>query len=247
MKLVIDKGNTRTKIAVFKGADMLFLNAVKALDMPLICELFSKYDIKNTIFSTVSGKEKEDIINNLSTHSNLFMMSEDLYLPIQMNYLPKYTLGNDRIAAIVGATEIFPKKSVLVIDAGSCICVDFVNDKSEYKGGSISLGFEMKSKALNTFTASLPLIDLDNQKVAVCSNNTTDCIKSGIVNGTIFEIQGMIEYYAKQENNEFKIILTGGDAEFISKNIEYDNIVEENLVLKGLNTILEYNINKRNV
>ncbi len=247
MKLVIDKGNTRTKIAVFKGADMLFLNAVKALDMPLICELFSKYDIKNTIFSTVSGKEKEDIINYLSTHSNLFMMSEDLYLPIQMNYLPKYTLGNDRIAAIVGATEIFPKKSVLVIDAGSCICVDFVNDKSEYKGGSISLGFEMKSKALNTFTASLPLIDLDNQKVAVCSNNTTDCIKSGIVNGTIFEIQGMIEYYSKQENNEFKIILTGGDAEFIASNIESDNIVEENLVLKGLNTILEYNINKRNV
>ena len=247
MKLVIDKGNTRTKIAVFKGADMLFLNAVKALDMPLICELFSKYDIKNTIFSTVSDKEKEDIINNLSTHSNLFMMSEDLYLPIQMNYLPKYTLGNDRIAAIVGATEIFPKKSVLVIDAGSCICVDFVNDKSEYKGGSISLGFEMKSKALNTFTASLPLIDLDNQKVAVCSNNTTDCIKSGIVNGTIFEIQGMIEYYSKQENNEFKIILTGGDAEFIASNIESDNIVEENLVLKGLNTILEYNINKRNV
>ncbi len=247
MKLVIDKGNTRTKIAVFKGVDMLFLNAVKALDMPLIYELFSKYDIKNTIFSTVSGKEKEDIINYLSTHSNLFMMSEDLYLPIQMNYLPKYTLGNDRIAAIVGATEIFSKKSVLVIDAGSCICVDFVNDKSEYKGGSISLGFEMKSKALNTFTASLPLIDLDNQKVAVCSNNTTDCIKSGIVNGTIFEIQGMIKYYSKQENNEFKIILTGGDAEFIASNIENDNIVEENLVLKGLNTILEYNINKRNV
>lgn len=247
MKLVIDKGNTRTKIAVFKGADMLFLNAVKALDMPLVCDLFSKYDIKNTIFSTVSGKEKEEIINYLSTHSNLFVMSEDLYLPIQMNYLPKYTLGNDRIAAVVGAAKIFPKKSVLVIDAGSCICVDFVNDKLEYKGGSISLGFEMKSKALNTFTASLPLIDLDNQKVAVCSNNTTDCIKSGIVNGTIFEIQGMIEYYSKQENKEFKIILTGGDAEFIARNIENDNIVEENLVLKGLNTILEYNINKRNV
>lgn len=247
MKLIIDKGNTRTKIAVFKGGDMLFLNAVKALDMSLIYELFSKYEIKNTIFSTVSGKEKEDILNYISNNSKLFMMSEDLHLPIQMNYSPKYTLGNDRIAAVVGAREIFPAKSVLVIDAGSCICIDFVNDKSEYKGGSISLGFEMKTKALNTFTAALPLIDLDNKKVSVCSNNTIDCIKSGIVNGTLFEIKGMIEYYSKQESSEFKIVLTGGDAKFIAENIENEIIVEENLVLKGLNIILDYNIKKGNV
>lgn len=248
MKLIIDKGNTRTKIAVFKEDTIYSLTVVNHLEVNFIQEILSKYDVHTTIFSTVSGEENKEVMDYLAENTQLFIMSEDLSLPIKINYLPKYSLGNDRIAAIVGGYQKFPNQSVLVIDAGTCICMDFVNNRAEYKGGSISLGFQIKTKALNNFTASLPLVDLDYNIPLLCSNNTIDCIKSGIVNGTIAEIQGMIDLYKKQEKeNGFQTILTGGDAKFISEQLCTNHIVEENLVLEGLNTILEYNIKNRDV
>lgn len=246
MKLIIDKGNTRTKIAVFKEDTIHSLTVVNYLEVDFIQELLSKYDVHTTIFSTVSGEENKEVMDYLAENTQLFIMSEGLSLPIKINYLPKYTLGNDRIAAIVGGYQKFSNQSVLVIDAGTCICMDFVNNKAEYKGGSISLGFQIKTKALNTFTASLPLVELDHNIPLLCSKNTIDCIRSGIVNGTIAEIQGMIDLYKKQEK-DFQTILTGGDAKFISEQLCTNHIVEENLVLEGLNTILEHNIKDRDV
>lgn len=247
MKLIIDKGNTRTKVAVYKQKELLSVTAVDCLEVNFIRELLSKYDVSATIFSTVSGEEKEEIMSCLADNTTLFTMSEELLLPIQINYSPKNSLGKDRIAAIVGGYNMFPNESVLVIDAGSCICIDFIDSEGIYKGGSISLGFQMKSKALNTFTANLPLIDFYDNKVPLCSNNTIDCIKSGIVNGTMLEIKGMIDSYLQNENKEFKIILTGGDAGFISENLDIEFIVEHNLVLQGLNMILDYNIKNKDV
>ncbi len=247
MRLIIDKGNTRTKVAVYKKEELLSVTAVDYLEIEFIRELLSKYDIKHTIFSTVAGEEKVEIMQYLAEKTTLLTMSEDLLLPIKINYSPKHTLGKDRIAAIVGGYNMFPEKSVLVIDAGSCICIDFINSQAIYKGGSISLGFQMKSKALNTFTANLPLVNIGNDKVPLCSTNTIDCIKSGIINGTIAEIKGMIDSYSKEEESGFKIILTGGDASFISENLKEEVVVEHNLVLHGLNMILDYNIKKRDV
>ncbi len=245
MKLIIDKGNTRTKVAVYKNDELLSVMAVGRLNVNFISELFSKYDITATIFSSVSGLESPDVMNYLAEKTHFFIMSEDLFLPITVNYSPKYSLGNDRIAAIVGGNAIFPQENVLIIDAGSCICYDFIDNKGKYKGGSISLGFQMKSKALNTFTARLPLIEMNENEVSVCSLNTFDCIKSGIVNGTVAEVRGMIDMILKEQNCEFKIILTGGDASLLSKKMNVKTIVEPNLVLQGLKMILDYNIKKR--
>ena len=245
MRLIIDKGNTRTKVAVYNKEELLSVVAVGRLDVNFIAELYSKYDITATIFSTVSGLETVDVMDYLVGKNQFFIMSEDLYLPIRLNYIPKYSLGNDRIAAIAGAYNIFPQENILVIDAGSCICLDYIDDKGNYKGGSISLGFQMKSKALNTFTARLPLVEINENKVSVCSLNTFDCIKSGIINGTIAEIRGMIDMISKEQDSEFKIIVTGGDADLISENLNIKTVVEPNLVLQGLNMILDYNIKKR--
>ena len=231
MKLIIDKGNTRTKIAIYKNEELLSVVAVNSLNITFLSELLTKYKVKSAIFSSVSGTASKEVMSYLEEKTQLYIMSEDLMLPIEINYLPKYSLGNDRIAAIVGGYNKFPKKSVLIIDAGSCITMDFINSEGIYKGGSISLGFQMKSKALNTFTARLPLVE---------------CIKSGIINGTLSEISGMIERYLQEEEREFEIVLTGGDAELISKRINKNFIVERNLVLQGLNMILDYNIKNRN-
>ena len=103
MRLIIDKGNTRTKVAVYNKEELLSVVAVGRLDVNFIAELYSKYDITATIFSTVSGLETVDVMDYLAEKTQFFIMSEDLYLPIRLNYIPKYSLGNDRIAAIAGA------------------------------------------------------------------------------------------------------------------------------------------------
>lgn len=244
MKLIIDKGNTRTKVAIFEAEQMLFLRAIDSLSKDFICDLFSKYPITSAIYSSVSDNESQDLMNYISDKVQLLTMTEELKLPIEINYKPKHNLGKDRVAAIIGAYNTFPYNSVLIIDAGSCICYDYINEEGKYQGGSISLGFQMKTKALHTFTAKLPLVELTNEKIPVCSDNTNDCIKSGIQNGTLFEIQGTIDYYTNQSSQTLKILLTGGDADYISKNIKTETIIEENLVLKGLNIILDYNIKK---
>ena len=88
MKLIIDKGNTRTKVAVYKKEELLSVTAVGRLDIGFIDDLFAKYDIKSSIFSSVSGIETKDVMNYLSETTQLFLMSADLSLPVEVSYLP---------------------------------------------------------------------------------------------------------------------------------------------------------------
>ena len=79
-------------------------------------------------------------------------------IPIVNNYKTPKTLGDDRLANVVGASVLFPNKNVLTIDCGTCIKFDLINKEKQYNGGAISLGLKMRFEALNKFTANLPLI-----------------------------------------------------------------------------------------
>ena len=72
MRLIIDKGNTRTKVAVYKKEKLLSVIAVGRLDVNFIAELLSKYDITATIFSSVSGMETVDVMDYLAKKTQLF-------------------------------------------------------------------------------------------------------------------------------------------------------------------------------
>lgn len=244
MKLVIDRGNTRYKLAVFEKDDMVYFSSFPTLSISILENLFDKFDLRQTIISSVAGKEEKTVMNYLTDNTELFSMSDDLSLPIRIDYSTPSTLGKDRIAAAVAASVLYSGDAVLVIDAGSCVCFDFIDENKVYRGGSITTGIEMKYKALHTFTTDLPLIEGKHESVGLCENSTLGCIKSGVLNGTVAEIESMINRYLKEKNN-IKIVLTGGDAGFIAERLDCDAIVEEQLVLKGLNIILDVNAKKR--
>jgi type III pantothenate kinase len=155
-------------------------------------------------------------------------------------YKTKNTLGHDRIALVSAAAIDFPDQNTLIIDTGTCITYDFKNSENEYLGGGISPGIQMRFKSLNSQTSKLPLstINLDYKLIG---DDTNSSINSGVVHGVISEINGIINQYQERFKN-IKIILTGGDSNFLLKKIKNTIFADQNFLLKGLNYLLEDNI-----
>lgn len=242
MNLVIDIGNTRIKIAVFDHTSIVYQDNFQASDLlSNAASLKDKYKISKVILSHVSDIDAE-ILNQFSVLFKVIILNHETKLPFINKYLTPNTLGVDRLALVAGAVSQFPKENVLIIDAGSCITYDFVNTKSEYFGGSISPGIEMRYKAVNSFTANLPLLEKKHE-IPKTGNSTANAIHLGILNGVILEIQGVIQQY-KDENRKLTVVLTGGDTIFLAKNLKSSIFAIPNFLLEGLNSILIHNIDE---
>lgn len=236
MNLIIDIGNTFIKFALFQEQTLLVKGKGDLSDLELFLD---KNEFKNVIISSVvEGNEVRKMIDNYSVKT-IIELSNKTKIPVTNNYKTPQTLGDDRLANVNGANSLFLKKNVLVIDAGTCIKFDAVSDKGEYFGGAISPGLTMRFKALEHFTGKLPLVEAKNQ-IELIGNSSINSILSGVVNGTVTEIEGVINQY-KQVYENLTVILTGGDASFFDKELKSNIFVEPNLTLIGLNEILIYN------
>jgi type III pantothenate kinase len=240
MNLVIDTGNTFTKLALFQGREMLAFSSFEGVDAKNIinfCE--SELNIKNAILSTVKEYSSE-IDTYLSQRYNTVFFSHTTSVPVVNKYSTPETLGKDRLAAVVGAEYLIPACNALVIDAGTAITYDLVTASGEYMGGSISPGIAMRYKALHTYTSRLPLLDYYDD-AQLTGYDTSTSIHSGVLNGAIAEMEGIIRSY-QLLYPDLKIILTGGDHNYFDKRLKIKTFAAPNLVLEGLNLILNFNI-----
>jgi type III pantothenate kinase len=247
MKLIIDYGNSLVKIAFYYG-DVLqgirTFHEISLADLMLLIEEFEnsrseKVRVKNVIISNVR-KYPDEIKKFLSNRFHFIELTAKVPLPIQIKYSTPDTLGNDRIALAVAASGLYPAEDVLIIDAGTCITYDFINKNKEYSGGGISPGILMRYKALHTFTDKLPFVSRFDS-FNLIGNSTEDSIRSGIMNGVLAEVDGIIDRY-KEEFPGIRIIFTGGDANYFDKRLKNNIFANSNLVLVGLNMILNYNV-----
>ena len=150
------------------------------------------------------------------------------------------TLGIDRMVLAAGAVLQFPKSNRLIIDAGTCITYEFVTDKDEYLGGAISPGLLLRYKALNHYTAKLPLLAPEDIDYLI-GDQTDRSIHSGVINGITQEIEGIIAQY-KLLYPDLKIILTGGDTLFLVKRLKNVIFANSNFLLESLNNLYQYTI-----
>ncbi|MFW5760484.1 MAG: type III pantothenate kinase [Cyclobacteriaceae bacterium] len=233
----IDIGNTRAKIGIFFHDELINVNY--ETDFKEIKSLLDSYEVAKIIVSSVNKRyDQQLIIDQLKDYDPLYF-NYQIPLPIEIKYDTPQTLGVDRIAAAVGASVLYPGENVLSIDCGSCITYDLLQKGKYYLGGAISPGIHMKIKALHTFTARLPLIESKNSAPLV-GKSTEQSILSGIINGSVAEIDGMIAEY-KTMYPVLKVVLCGGDALFFDSKVKGTNFVVEDLVLFGLNQVLLYN------
>lgn len=238
MNIAIDIGNSRIKVAQFKNQQLL--NVFFYSKDNIINEL-EKLTFKYGIISNVGNNKLEQKL--LTTFPNLVLMSHELNFPIIIKYKSAISLGHDRIANVVGAYNTFPNRNNLVIDVGTCITYDFINKSNEYLGGGISPGFNLRMKALSSFTENLPRVNFKIKTTPLIGTNTEESMESGVINGTINEIIQNISDY-EQLHPEINVILTGGDTTLIKSiaSTKKNSIfADENLTLKGLNTVLIYN------
>jgi type III pantothenate kinase len=199
--------------------------------------------LKRAILSTVKPYDEE--LNRVLTEEfdQFIELDHRTELPIENLYETPETLGKDRIAAAVGANELFPDQNLLIIDAGTAITYDLVSEKNQFIGGNISPGLEMRFKALHHFTGRLPLISY-SEVFQPIGRNTHDAILAGVQNGILFEMEQTIDFFNRNYQN-LHIIMTGGDSNFFDKKLNYSIFVHFNLTLIGLNRILEHNAKKK--
>jgi len=239
MNLVIDYGNTRIKAAVFSGTKLhekfLFSTSQQ------LKSFLEKEKFEHCIVSSVN-EPTEEVVSWIESTGKKLLLTPSLPTPVNIMYASPATLGVDRIAAVCGAIEIFPERNCLVIDAGTCINYEFIDAGLNYLGGGISPGIKMRFDAMHKFTARLPLIKEFN-KVELVGNNTESCMSSGVLNGVLAEVNGIINQYS-EKFTDLGVILCGGDAYFFENNLKQPIFAAPDLVLYGLNRILIHNVGR---
>ncbi len=241
MNLVVDFGNTRIKAALFKGSEIVMQRTYSLVEQLIDDELFYK-GAQKVIVGSVTNKHLI-FINTVANKQKVMLFEASTPIPLKNLYKSVSTLGSDRIAASVGAFSLFPNQNVLTIDAGTCIKYNFVNKNNEFIGGAISPGMEMRLKAMHHFTNRLPLVQIDFNYDKLTGANTQESLLSGALVGASAEAESMIEHYLKTFQN-LKVVLCGGDSHYLCKQLKNRFFAQPDLVLLGLNTILNFNSEK---
>ncbi len=231
-KITIDEGNTITKLALFEGDDLVLKE--NNVSVERVLELASNCDRL-----IVSSVKKDSEYGALAEKKDVLVLNSTTPIPVSNCYKTPNTLGNDRIALVVGATVHYSGHNVLVIDAGTCITYDFINAEQEYLGGSISPGIRMRYSALHQYTSQLPMLKTE-EKAALIGGDTEESIHSGVINGVLAEIDGVIQRYIEQYP-DVKVVVTGGNVKLFDKGLKNTIFASPNLLMEGLNKILDYN------
>ena len=245
MNLCIDQGNSRTKVALMTDEGQIINHFIyKTFSSADVERLFELYPISDSIISSVINIEPA-IVNTLNRCSKHFVLFDhNTPVPIRNAYDTPQTLGQDRLAASVGAMRLCPNENLLIIDAGSAITYDFVSAEGEYMGGNIAPGLKMRFTILQRMTKKLPLVEPEeNELIPLFGKNTRDAIAAGVIRGVAYEVKGYMRTL-KDRMPHFQTFLTGGNAPYILNNVRREMHYEKNLVLMGLNSILVFNKNE---
>ena len=243
MNLIVEQGNTATKIAVFDQGKMVFCAVYKDFSKSDLVDVLNQFPLRNGILSAVIETKKELIDCLNSRLKCFFIFEEGMRLPIDIRYQTPETLGKDRIAAAVGAIFLQPGKDILVIDAGTAVTYEVVTAAGIYLGGNISPGMTTRFRALNRYTQQLPLVN-KKEEVPLIGSSTETAILAGVVNGMVYEMDGFIDELRKKYP-EIYVFLTGGHSIYFEKRLKNTIFAVLNLVLIGLNRVLEYNVERQ--
>lgn len=243
MNLIVDIGNTRAKLAIFDQSELLLTAYSDNQTLSGMQELVQRYPVSRVIVSCVGtmGEQAAQALRQLGLP--LVMLDADTPLPVrlvwmqpdtqQVSPLPA-TMGGDRIAALVGALSLWPGEPLLIVDAGTCVTYEVIDDEGRYLGGNIAPGVEMRLRSMHEHTALLPLVTGDGELPTI-GRDTETCMRCGAVHGLAYEVEGYALHW-RQRYPTLRVVLAGGTPLHLS----IEATQEKNLVLKGLNAILSH-------
>ena len=182
MNLILDIGNTFMKIAVFNGDELIFKSKISPENFTSEFQNLTKEypDLEFSIISA-TGKIPSGLVDQLESRLQVVHFSHESKVNFNNNYKTPQTLGLDRIALTAAAAGFYPSQNVLIIDAGTCITYDFLDDKNTYHGGAISPGIQMRFEAMHNFTANLPLIQQPIKIDGFLGKTTQEAMEVGVL------------------------------------------------------------------
>ena len=226
--LLVEIGNTALKAAWSDGMTLgktFRYQGEKWMDF--ILSLTRKEKPAVMVVASVYTLSEEDRNVLAAECGHLMLLDRDYKEQLLSHGLPAY-LSYDRAASVLAARYLFRGMGCTLVDFGTTLTIDFIDNEGLYTGGNISLGCRTRFKALNRYSRALPLVNTP-ETAAVVGQSETASIESGVVSGIQFEIEG---YLALHPENI--VVFTGGDANYFAKRMKSSIFVICNLVLMGL-------------
>ncbi len=236
--LCFDFGNTRLKVAVFKG-DILQEERFLADDSDEIIQaLVDEYKPAHSILSSVINHQP-GIEALLAAQTDFHKISHLTKINFTTPVGKPESIGADRLALVSAAVHYFAGKNSLVIALGSCITYNFINQYHQFLGGAITPGMDMRFKSMHDYTAKLPLATAD-WNFPLIGYDTNTNLQSGVILGIVNEIEGFIGKYEQKFNN-FNVVLTGGNSAYFASQLKYKIFADHHFLFKGLYALSEIN------
>lgn len=236
MLLAADIGNSYIKFGIFEGEKFVWRGSLptNSLASEGLPELDGKID--TAIASSVVPSANEQLSKAVDSAFGIKTVFVDhaSEFGLKINYEPPDAVGIDRLVAASAAAAIYGAPCI-VCDFGTAATIDAVSEPLEYLGGTITPGISTFSRALFQNTSKLPEVPVRKPE-KVIGNSTIGSIESGIFYGYIGLVEGLLGRM-KKEMPEAKVIATGGYIDLIAENTSMIDIIDKDLMLKGLNLI----------
>lgn len=240
--LAIQVGNTRIKLAIFRDADpedVVFLpkdDVASAVEKAAaMYESIGAEADASVVVASVNPKISTTLVSALRDQlaCDVYEIPTDMPVPIGTCLAPGAKPGIDRLLNAAAAWDKL-RQACVVIDAGTCITVDFVDGEGVFHGGAIAPGIRMQLKAMHEHTAALPAIDFEVPEGTAWGADTREAMLRGAYHGVRGLAWRLIERYAEQYGGFPLVIATGGDAAALFADDELVNQVVPDLVLRGI-------------
>ncbi|MBI3510579.1 MAG: type III pantothenate kinase [Bacteroidetes bacterium] len=240
-QLLLDLGNTSFKAMLIDDKKIMRHDILPSPTVAEILNFVKTVEVHSAIIGSVVNVPHE-LADELRKFFPVVMLGENTALPVKNNYSSKESLGYDRIAAAIGGWQLFHGSNVLAIMAGTCITYNLIDKNNTFLGGAITPGIHMRAKAMHHFTEKLPMIDPQGEHPLI-GKDTVTSLRSGVINGTVAEVKGMILEYEKTFPG-LQVVIGGGDSPLLAEALKNGIFARPNLVFEGMHAILDFHDEK---
>ena len=236
-ELILDVGNTRLKLGLFRKGRLTDQWSMAHGDSSDLTALLANASLDRIAFGSV-GRTDPGLMAKLEEAAPVISITGASPSPVRTSYADPGSLGVDRLANVVGAAALFPQRAVLAVDLGTCVTYDLVDELAVHRGGIISPGMRMRSRAMHAFSARLPEVD-PPEDGPFPGTDTAGSLAAGIHRGLLMELRGFVDEF-RQQHPELAVVLTGGDAPRYARAMKNGIFAHPSLTLIGLHALLHF-------
>ena len=244
MFLAVDIGNSATKFGLFKTDELTSKFSIPTIRDATADDI--KHAVGDRLHSGIESVVVCSVVPDVKHAMNAFLRDtngvEPLFVTssfdfgLKIKYEPLESLGTDRLVAAYAAVDKYGAPCI-VCSLGTATTIDVVNVDREFLGGIIAPGIDAMAEALHLKAAQLPKVD-PMKTETLLGNSTVDSIRSGVYFGYAAMVEGLIARFREQVG-EAKVVATGGNADRISDELRAIEIVDADLILRGLNNLAQ--------